>query len=122
MVSIVEIGEYTRGPLAGTEKVINVAVTAEVYIKLIKKHVVPAILENMWWHHKDSGTSHAGKPIWVQQDGASPHTTQTTARSLLYYSSQGFYSRSGFRMEFVTQPARSPDLNVCDLTFWWSNK
>ena len=122
MHPIVEMGEYTRGPLAGTEKVVNVSVNAEVYQGLIKNQVVPAIMREMWWHHKDSGTFMAGKPIWVQQDGASPHSAKTTQRSLAYYNTNAFFNRTGFRLKFVTQPARSPDLNICGLTFWWSNK
>ena len=122
MHPIIERGEYTRGPLAGEEKIVNVSVNAAVYVGLVQSHIVPAIMREMWWHHKDSGTPDAGKTIWVQQDGASPHTAQSTLRSLAHYSTNGFYNRTGFRLQFVTQPARSPDLNICDLTFWWSNK
>ena len=122
MHPIIEVGEYTRGPLAGTEKIINVSVNAEVYMKLIKDQVVPSIMTEMWWHHRDSGTPDAGRTIYVQQDGAAPHTSKKTLRALAYYCSDLFFNRTGFRLHFVTQPARSPDLNVCDLTFWASNK
>ena len=122
MHPIVEEGVYTRGPLAGQQKVVNVSLNGEVYRRLIQEQVVPAIMENMWWHHRDARTPEAGKVIWIQQDGASPHTALRTQRSLGYYSSTSFFNRTGFRLQFVTQPARSPDLNVCDLTFWHSNK
>ena len=122
MHPIIEMGEYTRGPLAGTEKVVNVSVNAEVYVNLIKRQVVPSIMTEMWWHHRDSGTPDAGRIIYVQQDGAPPHTAEKTLRALAYYRSDGFYNRTGFRLHFVTQPARSPDLNICDLAFWHSNK
>ena len=122
MHPVVEEGVYTRGPLAGEVKILNVSITGEVYRRLIKEQVVPAVMENMWWHHRDAGTPEAGKVVWVQQDGASPHTAAQTQRSLQYYSSTAFFNRTGFRLKFVTQPARSPDLNICDLTYWHSNK
>ena len=79
-------------------------------------------MQNMWWHHRDSGCPEAGTRIWVQADGASPHTSGYTRRRIRYIEGQAFFDRHGFRIKFCTQPANSPDMNDCDLTFWHSNK
>ena len=89
---------------------------------MVQNHVVPAIMKSMWWHHKDSGCPEAGKRIWVQFDGASPHTSAYTKRRVIYLESRGFFNRYGFKLKFCQQPANSPDMNVCDLTFFNSIK
>lgn len=89
---------------------------------MVKDTVIPGIFENMWWHHRDSGKPEAGTEIFVQYDGASPHTSAYAARRIRYWESDVFFNRHGFRLKFVQQPAQSPDLNICDLTFWHSNK
>lgn len=59
----------------------------------------------------------AGRTIYLQQDGASPHTANGNARYFKRWggnADSGRYEK-GFVIEVVTQPARSPDLNICDL-------
>ena len=91
-------------------------------MNMLKDHVVPGIMKSMWWHHRDSGCPEAGRRIWVQADGASPHTSAYTRNRIRYLESDRFFNRHGFRLKFVQQPANSPDMNICDLTFWHSNK
>ena len=122
MHSFTDVGTYTRGHLAGEEKIVNVSVTGEEYCRKIHQHVVPDIMRNMWWFHKDSGMPEAGQTVFIQQDGASPHTSNFAQRSLRHLESGSFFNRHGFRFRVVTQPAQSPDLNVLDLAFWHSNK
>lgn len=120
--SFTDVGTYTRGRLMGQEKIVNVSVTGEEYSRMIHREIVPAIMQNMWWFKRGSGKPEAGQTIFIQQDGASPHTCKFAARSLRQLESEAFYRRHGFRFRVVTQPAQSPDLNVLDLAFWHSNK
>ena len=89
---------------------------------MLHQEIVPAIMRNMWWFKRGSGKPETGQTIFIQQDGASPHTCNFAKHSLRQLESEGFYRRHGFRFCVVTQPAQSPDLNVLDLSFWHSNK
>ena len=71
---------------------------------------------------RDSGKKEAGQRIWIQTDGASPHTSAYTSKRIKYFESKAFYARTGFNLKFVLQPAQSLDMNACDLAFWHSNK
>ena len=113
---------YIRGPRAGQERILNVSVDSEAYCMKMKNDIIPGIMKSMWWHHRDSGKPEAGQPIFIQQDGASPHTSAFTLRHQRYLMSNRFFHQHGFRFVIVTQPANSPDLNLCDLTIWHSNK
>ena len=53
------------------------------------------------------------KPIIVQQDGARPHTGQDMEERLNIEGACGFP-----QIKVITQPAQSPDLNICDLAFF----
>ena len=119
--SFTDVGTYSRGPRAGMEKIINVPCDSKAYCEKVKA-VVESIKEKMWYYHNDANTPEAGKTIYVQQDGASPHTSAYTKSQLARYSSERYFQVHGFRLQFVTQPAQPPDVNVCDLTFWHSMK
>jgi len=58
-----------------------------------------------------------GESIQVQLDNASPHTGHNNIFNL----NQEALDR-GLEVLYVLQPARSPDLNLCDLSFFHSNK
>ena len=120
--SFTDVGTYTRGRLAGEERIINVSVTGEEYCRMMHQHIVPDIMRSMWWFHKDSGMPEAGQTVYIQQDGASPHTCNFAQRSLRQIESAAFFNRRGFRFRIATQPAQPPDLNVLDLAIWHSNK
>ena len=51
----------------------------------------------------------AGKPVIVQQDGASPHVGKG---NLEYLRQEG--RENGWKIKVATQPAQSPGLNVND--------
>jgi hypothetical protein len=78
-----------------------------------KGGVMDAIREKMWWFKEGSGQPEAGKTIWLQHDGARPHTAQV---NLPVYKAKG--KQGGFKILVCTQPAQSPDLNVNDLGFF----
>ena len=70
--------------------------------------------------HRQAGSlpcPEAGEEIWLQQDGASPHTAKANKS---VFTTQG--KKHGFMIKVRTQPARSPDLNVNDLAFFRSLK
>jgi hypothetical protein len=53
------------------------------------------------------------KTIVVQQDGARPHTGKDMVDRLNVEGACGFP-----QLKVITQPAQSPDLNICDLAFF----
>lgn len=56
-----------------------------------------------------------GEKIIIQHDGAKAHSGFDNAAKLNEYA-----AADGWNMEFVTQPAQSPDLNKNDLAFFYS--
>ena len=109
----------------------------------------------MWWFHKNAhyrnsggvrvrcSPKHrhaikcpeAGNPIYLQQDGASPHTAAKNRGVFKTGGGNDFSTATsppkprrewryvqGFMIIVVTQAARSPDLNVNDLGFFCSFK
>ena len=130
---------------AGDKYLVNVSVDASIYRRLMAgdglakselmandKCVFEHVREKMWWFKQGArykvsngvrvratsgGTlcPEAGKTLWIQQDGARPHTAAEAW--LATQSKQG-----GFNLQVTTQPAQSPDLNVNDLGFFRSLK
>jgi hypothetical protein len=93
----------------GTPVLTPVNMTAGVYQHFIagQGKVIDAIKTKMDWMR--------GEKIIVQHDGAKPHTAATTVAAL-----QRAGHTDGWDIDFVTQPAQSPDLNKCDLCFFYS--
>jgi hypothetical protein len=58
-----------------------------------------------------------GKPIIIQQDGASPHVGKG---NLEFFNVEG--RKDGWKIQVITQPPQSPDLNVNDLGLFRSLK
>jgi hypothetical protein len=58
-----------------------------------------------------------GQPVFVQQDGAAPHTGKG---NMDYFDIHG--RKNGWNIKVITQPAQSPDLNINDLGFFRSIK
>ena len=75
----------------------------------IMKEVIDEIKEKMPWL--------PGEPVFVQYDGASPHTSGGVEGILNHHGSTG-----GWNIKMVQQPAQSPDLNINDLSFFHSLK
>ena len=94
---------------AGTPVLTPVSVTAEVYLDMVLKPggLIDAIKLKMPWLH--------GKPIEVQQDGATPHSGHG---NLVHLTAAGHVD--GWQITFVTQPAQSPDFNKLDLCFFFT--
>ena len=65
-----------------------------------------------------------GKTIWIQQDGAKPHTKTGTVRDLEKAGSshRSVQAENRWTVKIYTQPPSSPDLNVNDLGFFASLK
>jgi hypothetical protein len=94
---------------AGTEVTKSVSLTAEMYLHLmtIGGGVIDAIREKMSWL-KESG-------VVIQHDDAPPNGGKDSA---LHLTCAGY--EHGFKLEFITQPAQSPDLNKLDLCLFHS--
>ena len=116
------------GTVAGVTDILeDVSVTAEVYRQKMAQgpgSVFAMIRKKMWWFKEGARfqrrpTPEAGRVLYIQQDGARPHTTDA---NLDHFASQGGSEngRSGFRLKVITQPAQSPDLNCLDLAFFAS--
>lgn len=106
------------GTIAGETDIIqSVVVNAAEYrnVMLKKNGVFDAMRTKMWWFRRGSGQPEAGKTLYYQHDGARAHTAKINQQ---HWSRHG--SKAGFRIEVVTQPAQSPDLNCNDLAFFTS--
>ncbi|KAG3019618.1 hypothetical protein PC119_g10234 [Phytophthora cactorum] len=86
----------------------TISMTRKVYTKMLLEKVFPAIREK--WHGRKSRT------IKVQQDNARPHVQDINAA--LVKAGQDY----GWDIQMVSQPPRSPDLNVLDLGFFHSTQ
>ena len=75
------------------------------------------IVIGMWRFSNNEGTKcpEAGTRLLYQHDGARPHTARVNTQ---VFASHG--KMKGFSIEFVVQPAPSPDLNVNNLALFTS--
>ena len=104
------------GTIKGVTDILETyTVNAEVYRKLIisKGGVMEAIREKMWWFKKGSGKPEAGQEIWLQHDGARPHTAKVNERE--YKKAR---QKHGFIITVCQQAPQSPDLNIEDIAFF----
>jgi len=90
-------------------------VDAKVYRQHItgKGGVMEAIREKMWWYKKGSGKPEAGQEIWLQHDGARPHTAKVNETE--YKKNR---SKHGFIITVCQQAPQSPDVNIEDIAFF----
>ena len=90
-------------------------VDAKVYREVItgKESVMEAIREKMWWYKKGSGKPEAGQQIWLQHDGARPHTAKANEE---VFEQKG--QEKDFLITVCEQPAQSPDTNMDDIAFF----
>ena len=88
----------------GTMVTTPVACTKERYRQLLINHVLPAIKEK-WPNRRE-------RRVIIQQDGASSHIPSWDPE-FRYHATQGQWNIS-----LETQPAKSPDTNVLDLSFF----
>ena len=89
----------------GEEYEDDVTMTADLYFKMMTEDVFPAIR---------LAYAHEAK-VFVQQDGASPHTGKQMIERL---NRIGAAFKTGPKLEVVQQPPNSPDMNICDLSFF----
>ena len=89
---------------AGTMVTKPVNVNASVYEQLVIDKVLPAIKQKM------------GDNILVQQDGATPHTAAGVVERIEAVA----LGKYGMNLIVETQPAQSPDVNLCDLSIFAS--
>jgi hypothetical protein len=94
---------------AGTLITKPLSVTAGVYERLMIDKVLPAVATKLLPHVK-------GSSIRIQQDGARPHT----AGGLVARIEAAALATHGMQLILETQPAQSPDLNLCDLSIFAS--
>ena len=129
-------GNKNTGTIAGVTDILeDIKVDAHAYrAVLLGQHhdsmqeysgagIVQAIEEKLWWFK--AGATHNGVPcpeagtkLWIQHDGARPHTAKTTMDQIKKYQTSA--AKRGWDIEVVTQPAQSPDLNMDDLSFFRS--
>ncbi len=86
---------------------VNVNMDGELFMDMMRDQVIPAILEKCAW----------AKKVIVQMDSAGGHRIGQTVDAL-----NKIGKKSHPRIEFITQPTRSPDTNVLDLGIWNSMK
>lgn len=91
----------------GTMETKCVTVTKEVYRDYMINKVLPAIEER--WPSKDE----LAEGIYIQQDGAKTHHKPNDPE---WYIASHY--TEGVIVDLHTQPANSPDTNLCDLSFF----
>lgn len=91
----------------GDEYWVNVNMDGDVFIQMVRDKVIPAIRENCKF----------AKKVIVQIDSAGGHRISESLPEL-----NKIGKKQGLKIEFVTQPCRSPDTNVLDLGLWNSMK
>ena len=92
---------------AGDEYDVRDTMTSAKYLEMMTKQVFPAIQKAF----RGTGI----KRVVVQQDGARPHTGKGNLKKL---NDAG--ARLPIKLVVRTQPAQSPDYNICDLAFFRS--
>ena len=95
---------HQRGDIYTQDCTMNSALYREFMMKIFN-----AIKIKMPWLR--------GQPVFVQQDGASPHKGNG---NIEYFNTEG--RKDGWNITVITQPAQSPDLNINDLAFFRSLK
>jgi hypothetical protein len=92
---------------AGTPVVNCLSLTAEVYLDMMTRNggILDTIKQKMPWAQDAN--------IVIQHDGAPGHEGAGNRDALAAAGQQG-----GWNITFETQPAQSPDLNLCDLCFF----
>jgi hypothetical protein len=89
----------------GDEYEVPAMMNGELFVSMCKDNLIPAMVEKLKW----------AKKIEVQMDSAGGHKIKSSVNELNAYCQ----SKSKFKkISFVTQPTRSPDLNVLDLGIW----
>ena len=118
-IGIWPIGEYKaaqRGSVnrpAGTMEWHNKNICMDVYRQLLLEKVIPAIKSK--WPRVDY--NNPNYTIIIQQDGA---TTHIPAHDRAFATSLEELGVPEGKIELLTQPANSPDLNLNDLGFFAS--
>lgn len=79
--------------------------TGAIFVQMCKEKLIPAIAEKLKW----------AKKVEIQMDSAGGHKVKTSVQELNEYCQS---VRAYQKISFVTQPTRSPDLNVLDLGIW----
>jgi hypothetical protein len=97
----------SKNRLAGTLETHPLSVDATVYYDMMTKQggILDCIKAEMFWLKEDG--------IYIQHDGASPHNGKGNRERL---REAGL--KDDWRIVFETQPAQSPDTNICDLSFF----
>jgi hypothetical protein len=118
------------GRVKGVTPVLNLFnCDGDAYRKMMTK-VIKNVVEQMWWFAADAvfppGHSLAGTPtpeagtkLWIQHDGASPHTCKN---NLTQWKSVATRTKNQHKvdLDMIAQPAQSPDLNILDRCFFKS--
>jgi hypothetical protein len=104
IVEETEAQRTTQNREAGTKVTTPVSVTKTIYRELLLEKVIPAI-KRKWPRGRT-------RNVIIQQDGASSHVAEDDEAVLQACNS------GNWNMKLLTQPARSPDLNINDLSFF----
>ncbi len=88
----------------GDVHVVNVNMDTDKFIEMCKENLIPSVLEKVTWKYK---------LVRIQLDNAGGHGVKRSIDELNNYCKQKKY-----KIEFFTQPARSPDVNALDLGIW----
>ena len=106
---VVEAKRKSKYRAAGDLTEVDASVTSEYYREMMETKLVPAIIEAMPW----AGTG--GRTLTIQHDGAPAHNGKGNDKHWPEMLKRLYPRR---RIQIVTQPAQSPDLNINDLGFF----
>jgi hypothetical protein len=101
---LVEYGMVTRGRTAGRQRVTNLSINAETFENFLVDKLLMDIAHNC-------PTEMLSEVVFIQLDNATPHRINTDR-----------FNRKcvqiGIDCRLVYQPSQSPDMNICDLSFF----
>jgi hypothetical protein len=111
LTEMVAAKKKSKNRPAGTMEMKGKSMDADFYYDLFTNNggVFQSIKEKMPWLGE--------KIVYIQQDGAKPHTGKGVIERV-----EAAGSVDGWRFSMKTQPAQSPDLNILDLGFFHSLK
>lgn len=95
----------TKGDIVETV----VTMDGKKFVEMCKQNLIPAVVSKVG--------SWASKVV-VQLDGAGGHKVKTSLEELNTFGKSVQVVNNTLPIEFIQQPARSPDLNVLDLGAW----
>lgn len=109
----------SKNRTAGTVEAKSVTMDKKVFIEMMKKKLLPAIIDKV--RHLSAEDRDKLEEIEIQMDNAPGHAPKTSLVNLNQHFQEKMSKHfEGISIKIVCQPPNSPDLNLLDLGAWRS--